>query len=284
MELPKFILMKKIKEYLEEDIGYGDITTNALIKGSGPNKKAQILTREEGIVAGTEEISILFDFLNVKNISKKNDGDEIQKNDVIIELEGPVKGILGGERTALNLLMRMSGIATATRKLVEQVQRINPAIRVACTRKTTPGFRYFEKKAVSVGMGDTHRFRLDDMILIKDNHLKLIPNIPKVIELVKQNVGFSKRVEIEVASAEQALVAAKAKVDIIMLDNFSIAEIQRTLELLKQNNLRNQVILEISGNITPENILNYVKLDIDVISLGYLTHSVKSLDLTLEIL
>ena len=283
MELPDFIIRKKIKDFLEEDLGFGDITTNTIIEGVGPDGKAQILTREDGVVAGLKEVSILFDFFHVKSRFKKEDGAKIKANDVLLELEGPIKGILKGERTALNLLMRMSGIATATYKLVEKVQKINSNVKIACTRKTTPGFRYFEKRAVQLGMGDTHRFGLDDMVLIKDNHLKINADIPNLIKSIRNKISFSKKIEIEVTSAEQAIVAAKAKVDILMLDNFTVSEVQKAIDLLKKNKLRSHLILEVSGNITPENILEYAELDVNVISMGYLTHSARSLDVTLDL-
>ncbi|NVM27578.1 MAG: carboxylating nicotinate-nucleotide diphosphorylase [Candidatus Helarchaeota archaeon] len=283
MELPDLILKKKIKDFLEEDIGFGDITTNTIIEGGGPNKKALILTRQDGIVAGLREVSVLFEIFHVKSHVKREDGAQIQANDVLVELDGPIKGILKGERTALNLLMRMSGIATATYQLVEKVRKVNPTIRIACTRKTTPGFRYFEKRAVQLGGGDTHRFCLDDMVLIKDNHLKLVSDIPKLIKQVRKKVSFSKKIEIEVTTAEQALEAAKEKVDIIMLDNFTVSDVKQAIDLLKQNDLRDHLLLEVSGNITPENISDFAKLDLDVISLGYLTHSIKALDVTLDL-
>jgi nicotinate-nucleotide pyrophosphorylase (carboxylating) len=283
MELPDHILRKKIKEFLEEDIGFGDITTNSIINGMGPSRKASIFARKDGIVAGVKEASILFEFFNVDTHIKKEDGAKVQANDIILELEGPVKGILAGERTALNILMRMSGIATTTFGIVEKVRRVNPSVKIACTRKTTPGFRYFEKKAVELGMGDTHRFRLDDMILIKDNHLKILSDISQIIKRVRESVSFSKKIEIEVTSVEQALEAAKAKVDILMLDNFIVSDVKRAIDALKENNLKKNVILEVSGNITPENILNYAKLEVDVISLGYLTHSIKALDISLDL-
>ena len=283
MELPDFIVKKKIKDYLEEDIGYGDITSNLIIEGKGPKGKGQILTREDGIVAGLREISILFELFHVKTSSKKKDGDKVHANDVLMEVEGSIKNILQGERTALNLLMRMSGIATATYKLIEKVREVNSNLKIACTRKTTPGFRYFEKRAVQLATGDTHRFRLDDMVLIKDNHLKLFSDIPELVKKVRNKLSFSKKIEIEVTSPDQALEAAKTQVDIIMLDNFPVSDIQKTLELLEQNNLRNHLILEVSGNITPDNILDFAKLNVDVISLGYLTHSARSLDVTLDL-
>jgi len=283
MELPDFIVKRKIKDFLEEDIGYGDITSNLIIEGRGPKGKAQILTREDGVVAGLREISILFEFFHVKTSSKKKDGEKIHANDVLMELEGFTKNILQGERTALNLLMRMSGIATATFKLVEKVKEVNSNLKIACTRKTTPGFRYFEKRAVQLATGDTHRFCLDDMVLIKDNHLKLFSDIPALVKKVRKNLSFSKKIEIEVTSPDQALEAAKTQVDIIMLDNFPVSDIQKTVELLEQNNLRDHLILEVSGNITPDNILDFAKLNVDVISLGYLTHSARSLDVTLDL-
>lgn len=282
MEVPDFIVKKKLRKFLEEDIGYGDITTNCILKGEGPNGTAQIITRQEGVVSGLKEAALLFEFFQVKAIPKTEDGTKIQKKEVIMELEGPVRGILACERTALNLLMRMSGIATATNKIIKKVRAVNSKVRIACTRKTTPGFRYFEKKAVESGGGDSHRYRLDDMVLIKDNHLKINSNITDVINTVRAAVSFSKKIEIEVTSTEQALEAAEAQVDILMLDNFKPPEIQSTLDLLDQNNLRN-IILEVSGNITQENILEYAKLDIDIISMGALTHSAPALDLTLDL-
>jgi len=282
MEVPDFILKKKLRKFLEEDIGYGDITTNCILKGNSPNGAAQIITRQDGIVSGLKEATILFALYQVKAIPKKEDGTKIQKKEVLMEIEGPVKGILACERTALNLLMRMSGIATATNKIIKKVREVNPKVRIACTRKTTPGFRYFEKKAVESGGGDPHRNRLDDMVLIKDNHLKINSNITEVIDTVRKSVSFSKKIEIEVTSAEQALEAAKCNVDILMLDNFKPPEIQRTVNLLEENNLRN-LILEVSGNITQENILEYAKLDIDIISMGALTHSAPALDITLDL-
>lgn len=284
MELPDFIIKKQIKDFLEEDFGFGDITTNLIIEGPGPRGKAKIFSREEGVVAGLNEVSIVFDFFHVKVQQKKEDGNKIQANEELVGLEGPLKGILGGERTALNLLMRMSGIATVTKQLVEKVHNVNPSIKVACTRKTTPGFRYFEKRAVQLGMGDTHRYNLGDMVLIKDNHLKIMPDISKLIELVRKKLSFCKKIEIEVSSIDQALEAAKAKADILMLDNFTSSNIRKTIDVLNEQDLRNKIVLEVSGNITPNNILEYAKLDVDVISLGYLTHSVKSLDVTLDLL
>ncbi|TFG05854.1 MAG: carboxylating nicotinate-nucleotide diphosphorylase [Promethearchaeota archaeon] len=284
MELPDFIVRKKIKEFIEEDLGFGDITTRSITNSIDSPRKAKIITREDGIVAGLQEASILFDFLKVKSTLTKADGSFIRASDTLMELSGAIGGILQGERTALNLLMRMSGIATATNAIVKQVQKINSRVRVACTRKTTPGLRYFEKRAVSLGGGDSHRNRLDDMVLIKDNHLKIVPDISEVVKRVRERVSFTKKIEIEVTTIEQALEAATEKVDIIMLDNFSISEAQKVVDLLTQNNLRKLVLLEISGNITPKNISEYAKLDVDIISLGYLTHSAKALDLTLDLL
>jgi nicotinate-nucleotide pyrophosphorylase (carboxylating) len=283
MEISDAILRKKLKKFLEEDIGYGDITTNSIIEGIGPNGTAKIFTRQEGIISGLKEAALLFEFFNVNASPKQEEGAKVQKNDILMELEGPIKGILTCERTALNLLMRMSGIATTTYKVIKKVREVNVNVRIACTRKTTPGFRYFEKKAVYSAGGDPHRYRLDDMVLIKDNHLKNNPNIQEIISTVRKRVSFSKKIEIEVTTAEQALEAAKAKVDILMLDNFKPLQVQKTIELLKKNNLRN-VTLEISGNITSENILEYAKLEIDVISMGALTHSAPALDITLDLL
>lgn len=272
---------KKLLEFLEEDLGFGDITTNALVPEE-TLAEASIISKRDGIIAGIYEAGIIFKLSNVDFKPLVKDGDRVTQGQIIVELIGPARNILMVERVVLNIMMRMSGIATETSKLVDMAKKVNPKLRIACTRKTTPGFGYFEKKAVTLGGGDIHRFGLDDMVLIKDNHLSIVGNVTEAVKLARSKCSFSKKIEIEVENADQALEAAKAGADIIMCDNMSPEEAKKTLELLEKNGLRDKVLIELSGGITPENIEKYMTLNVNVISLGYIVHSIKALDLSLD--
>lgn len=272
---------ERLLEFLKEDLGFEDITTNALV----PEKttaRARIICKGEGVIAGVQEACVIFRLLNIEFKPLVRDGDRVRKGQTVMELSGSARAILSAERTVLNIMMRMSGIATETSKLVEATKKVNPKIRIACTRKTTPGFRYFEKKAVALGGGDTHRFRLDDMILIKDNHLSIIGGVREAVKQARLKTSFSKKIEVEVENAEQALEAALAGADIIMFDNMPPEEAKKTLELLEERGLREKVLIELSGGITPENIKKYSALNVDIISMGYITHSARALDLSLD--
>ena len=266
-------------QFIEEDAPFGDVTSEAVIPEE-LNAKAVIIAKGEGIIAGVEEAKALFEHFGVKVDVKKRDGEEVRKGDTILELEGNARAILLVERTALNVMGRMSGIATEVRKLVEKVKAVNPKVRVAGTRKTL--LRLIDKRAILIGGGEPHRFSLSDAVLIKDNHLALVP----LEEAIRRAKAFSayKVVEVEVETLEDALKAAKAGADVVMLDNMKPEEIAEVLEALKREGLRERVKIEVSGGITPENIAEYAGLDIDVISLGYLTHSVKNFDVSLEII
>ena len=264
-----------IKYMLREDEGFGDITSNALI----PENKifyAKLITKDDGILAGIEIIKEMFLEYGIEIISSKKDGDEIAKGDVLLELEGNARKILLLERTALNLLMRMSGVATITNRIVNKVHDVNPKIRVAGTRKTAPALQKFDKLAISIGGGDTHRNALDDMVLIKDNHIAVVGSVKEAIQLAKENISFSKKIEIEVESTEDAIIACENGADIVMFDNMSPQEAQDTLNALEE------VLIEISGGITEDNILDYAPLDVDIISLGSLTHQASSLNFSLD--
>ncbi len=277
------LLERKMLEFLEEDLGGGDITTNALI----PEEiiaEARIISKREGIIAGVEEAGIIYKLLNVDFKPLVKDGERVAKGQTVAELKGSAKSILLGERTALNIMMRMSGIATETSKIVDLAKTINPKLRIACTRKTTPGFRYFEKKAVALGGGDTHRFRLDDMVLIKDNHLYIIGDVRRAVSQARLRSSFTKKIEVEVVDADQAFEAADAGADIIMFDNMSPEEIKKALEILEKRGLREKVLIELSGGITPENVEKYMALDVDIISMGYIIHSIRALDLSLDLI
>jgi len=276
-------LRDKLREMLMEDIGFGDITTSALI-ADHITVKACIIADEAGIIAGLEEANLLFKELGVEVKRSLKDGDKVTSGSVIMKLQGPAKSILMGERVALNLLMRMSGIATMTSKTVEKARAVNSKIIVASTRKTMPLLRIFDKKAIKIGGGDTHRWRLDDCVLIKDNHLVLVRDVEQAVRRAKKAASFSKKIEIEVQSPEDAVKAVRAGADIVMLDNMSSKSISGTIKRLSDEGLRDKILIEASGGITLENIEEYAKTGVDIISMGCLTHSVKALDLKLKIL
>jgi nicotinate-nucleotide pyrophosphorylase (carboxylating) len=282
MFMPHKILEEKLKKILIEDIGQGDVTSAAIIP-SGLKVEAAVIAKEKGVAAGIEEIVILADSLGLVVKTIVTDGKEVQKGQVIMKIFGDAQTILSAERTMLNLLSRMSGIATITRRLAEKMKQANPKAKIAATRKTAPGLLYFDKKAVLIGGGDPHRLHLDDMILVKDNHIAIAGSVERAVKKAKESASFNKRVEIEVTSVTDALKAAEAGVDIIMLDNFSPKQIRETVAALKKAGFFRKVLLEVSGGITAENLLEFVSTQINVISLGELTHSAKALDISLEI-
>ncbi|MGQ9506254.1 MAG: carboxylating nicotinate-nucleotide diphosphorylase [Candidatus Bathycorpusculaceae bacterium] len=282
MFIPRRILEEKLRKMLAEDIGQGDITT-ALIIPSETKTEAEIIAKEAGVVAGIEETKILFESLEIKFEALVRDGEKIKPKQVLMKIFGDAQTILSAERTILNILSRMSGIATTTRKLVEKLEKEKLKTKVACTRKTAPGLLYFDKKAVLVGGGDTHRLHLDDMVLIKDNHIKIVGNIEKAVKKAKEKASLSKKVEVEVTNVNDALTAAKAGADIVMLDNFSPKQTEEVVKLLKKASLFGKVLLEASGGITTENIIEYALTEVDIVSLGEITHSSKALDISLEI-
>ncbi|MGF7118076.1 carboxylating nicotinate-nucleotide diphosphorylase [Methanobacterium oryzae] len=271
-----------LKQMIYEDIGFEDITTNALIP-EGIEAQGKIITKEKGVIAGIDTVNCLLDEFGVRKSFNKKDGDKLEINDIIMEIEGDARVILSLERTILNFLMRMSGIATLTYNTLQQIRVVNKNVILACTRKTTPGLQIFEKNAVKIGGGDTHRFRLDDCVLIKDNHIEIVGNVKEALIRAKQNVSFTKKVEIEVETLEDTIHASKNGADIILLDNMGPDKIKEVLSSLEAINLRNNVLIEASGGINPENIIDYAKTSVDIISAGYLTHSAKALDLSLEI-
>ena len=275
-------IMKDIIEYmLKEDCGFGDITSNALI----PEDKiftGRLISKETGILAGINIIKDLFLDYDIEIISSMSDGDKIKKGDLLLEIKGNARKILLLERTALNLLMRMSGVATATNRVVSKVVEVNPNLRIAGTRKTSPAIAKFDKLAISIGGGDTHRFALDDMVLIKDNHIAVVGSVKKALSLAKANVSFSKKIEIEVETLEDAIIACENGADIVMLDNMDPSQIKITLNALVDKNLRDNVLIEVSGGITEDNILDYASCDVDIISLGSLTHATRSLNFSLD--
>lgn len=275
--------LEDLYRILDQDIGFEDITTQALIP-PGLIIKARIISKQEGVVAGLDLISSFFKEFEIEILDKKDDGANIKVGETLLEIEGDAQTILSLERTILNLLMRMSGVATTTSKMVHEVKKINPEIILAGTRKTTPGLQFWEKEAVRLGGADTHRYRLDDAVLIKDNHLALVGDVAVAIRKAKKYASFTKKIEIEVENLEDALKAAEAGADIIMLDNMDVKEIEKVLKSLKSRNLRDKVIVEVSGGINQDNVVKYAETNVDVISSGYIVHSAESLDLSLDII
>lgn len=276
------IMRQDLARLVYEDIGFEDLTTQALIPPS-MIIRGRIVAQEEGVVAGLELASSIFREFSIQTSLKKQDGDWVAPWEVLMEVEGEARSILSVERTALNLLMRMSGIATLTHRIIEMVREVNPTVIIAGTRKTTPGLQFFEKDAIRVGGGDTHRYRLDDAVLIKDNHLALVGSVTEAVERARKHASFTKKIEVEADTLDQALQAAQAGADIVLLDNMSPDQIRTVLSLLKDGGLRDKVLVEASGGINPDNIMAYAKLEVDIISTGYITHSARSLNLNLEL-
>lgn len=274
-----------ILRFLVEDIGSGDITSSSIV----PTNKivnAVILCNDlnEAVTCGLHDAEVVFELCNCEAHPLMNDGSIVRKGDAVMQIRGDARSVLKAERTALNLIMRMSGIATITREFVNLTHKYYPEVKIAGTRKTAPGLRYFDKKAISIGGGYSHRMRLDDMVLIKDNHLAAAESIERTIQTAKDNVGSAIRIECEVKSIEEAVRAAKAGVDVVMLDNFSPSEAERGVRAIRELHSCDEVEIELSGGINLGNVINYAKAKPNIISVGYLTHSSKAIDYSLSIL
>ncbi len=265
------------ERFLEEDIGFGDITSELLL--GDEEILGTIFAKEECVLAGMDEIAEMFGHHGIKCTRFASDGDRIKTGDNILEVKGRARDVLKLERTALNILGHMSGIATKASAFVERARKENPEIIVAVTRKTTPGLRNMDKKAAMLGGADTHRLRLDDHILIKDNHIAVVGSVAEAVRRAKK-ASFVRKIEIEVESLEDALSAAEAGADIIMLDNMGPENARRAYEKIKSK--YPQVLVEISGGINEDNIASYAKCA-DIISSGSITHSARSIDFSMEV-
>ena len=266
--------MEDIRRFLEEDIGKGDITSEAVL--SDEEAKAWIYPRRRCVLAGLEEAEAVFRALGLRTRRLAAEGKWARAKSPVLTVQGRAIDVLKGERLALNFLMRMSGIATETAKIIERCARRRRGALVAATRKTVPGFRKYDKKAVKIGGGWPHRMGLGDGVLIKDNHLKLVP----VAEAVRRAKRTGKIVEGETADLRGAREAAEAGADIVMLDNMDLEHAREVTRKLRASypGLR----IEVSGGITPENAHRYAKFA-DIVSLGSLTHSAKAADFTMDI-
>lgn len=273
------MLIREIESFIEEDLGYDDVSCT--IVPDMPSK-AIIFTKEDCTVAGIDEAMSIFYYFGIQTETDFKDGDRLSKGDIIFRLRGGAVSILRAERVSLNFLGHLSGIATLTRACVDIVRKHSETTRVACTRKTTPGIRKFEKLAVAAAGGDTHRFNLSDAVMIKDNHIKLM-GMEAAIKAAKKT-SFTRKIEVEVESAQDAVLAAGLGADIIMLDNMQPEAVKETLKILKEKGLRNSVIVEASGGISQSNLEAYAKTGVDVISMGSLIHKSSWIDVSLEMI
>ena len=269
------IVDKIIKNALEEDIPYGDITASSIVT-KGSKAKASLIAKEDGIICGLPVFERVFTILGeVTFTSSVLEGSKINNGDIIGEVEGNALNILMGERVALNLLQKMSGIATLTNKYVVKLQDLNT--KILDTRKTTANLRILEKYAVKIGGGNNHRFSLSDGILIKDNHIGYAGSIKEAIRLTKEKSSFIRKIEVETESKEDVIEALEAGADIIMLDNMSPSQVAEMVKLID-----GRALTECSGNITLDTVRNYALSGVDFISSGELTHSVKAFDISLK--
>ncbi len=277
-----------LEAFLEEDLGRGDITSEAVVD-TGRRAHARVVAHQEGVVAGIEEARALCDIAGVEATKAVRDGVDIEPGNEVLALQGAARGILGVERTLLNLLSHMSGIATLTRAVVavadraaEQNGGTQDTPRIAATRKTLPGLRRFQKRAVVIGGADRHRFDLSEAVLIKENHLAFAADTPTAIEDARQAVGEAS-IEVEVETLDEALIAARAGADILLLDNMSPSTIEGVCAALVAAELRDGVMLEASGGITIDNVGDYARLPIDLISTSAITTAAPPLDFSLDI-
>lgn len=275
--MQNIVLEDLIDRVLKEDIGTGDVTTNSIVPPDYTTI-GFIHAKEPGVVAGLPVAGAVFRRLS-PHISfqiRVREGERVQAGQLLARVEGEARAILSGERVALNLLQRMSGIATYTARLVELIREFKA--KIVDTRKTTPGLRILEKYAVRVGGALNHRFGLYDAVLIKDNHIKVAGSITRAVELARANIPHTMKVEVEVEDLTGVEEALAAGADIIMLDNMDIPTMTRAVELAT-----GRAYLEASGRINEQNIVEVARTGVDFISLGALTHSARSLDISLDV-
>ena len=267
---------KLIKMALAEDITGEDVSTNAIIKTCVPGS-VQLICKQKGVICGLGVFERTFKLLDAATevTFAVADGDEVEAGQLLGEVRGDIRVLLSGERTALNFLQRMSGIATYTRSVVQLLE--GSKTKLLDTRKTTPNMRIFEKYAVRVGGGCNHRYNLSDGVLLKDNHIGAAGGIKKAVEMAREYAPFVRRIEVEVESIEMCMEAVDAGADIIMLDNMSVAEMKEAVRLIG-----GRALTECSGNVTRENIKNIIDTGVDFVSSGALTHSAPILDLSLK--
>ena len=273
------MLSSELERFINEDLGEWDDSSTIV-----PNVEisAMVIAEENCVIAGLFEACQILRYMDLEAEPLYNDGDCVSPGESVLSIKGNARLILQMERLVLNFLARMSGISTLTREFMNRLESISCNVRIACTRKTTPGFRLYEKKAVFLGGGDPHRFNLSGAVLIKDNHIKIL-GIAECLRRAKLQASFTKKIEVEVESYDQMLIAAELGADIIMFDNMKPSEIKRAIEVLIEEGIRKRLILEASGGINLENVMDYAATGVDVISLGFLTKNARWIDLKMEI-
>lgn len=264
-------------EALNEDIGAGDLTTETLVPEEHKSK-GTLIAKQPGVIAGLMVVEEVFRLLDPEVTFQRfiKDGDKVEKGTSLLEIEGKTRAILTGERVALNLIQRLSGIATLTRQVVDQLAGLS--CQVLDTRKTTPGLRQLEKYAVRTGGGTNHRFGLSHGVMLKDNHLAYAGSMQEAVRLVRERVGHMVQIEVEVDTLEQLEEALSLPIDAILLDNMDVKTLRQAVEMID-----GRIWTEASGGITPENVRSIAETGVNAVSLGWLTHSAKSLDISLDL-
>ncbi len=275
--LTQFYVDNIIKDAIQEDINYIDVSSDFLFK---PDERSDafFVAKDEGVLCGVDVALRVFELLDDSFVAEKlmNDGDAVKKGDIIAWLHGKTTFLLKGERTALNLLQHMSGIATATARAIKLVE--GTRVKITDTRKTLPTLRALQKYAVTCGGGKNHRFNLSDGVMLKDNHIDAAGGIRSAVRTVRANMGHMIKVEIEARTLDEVREALSSGADIIMLDNMSITDMATAVTLVK-----GKALLEASGNITEQTIRPVAQTGVDIISMGALTHSVKALDISMKV-
>ncbi len=272
----KSVIRNDVIHWLEEDIKSWD---NSSILVDSKDVTASIVAKQNGMISGTMVASIIFEMNEISVDFIVEEGSIVNKGDVICKISGKSNNILQVERTCLNIFSHMSGISTLTYSSIDKIRGINPDLMIAATRKTLPGLRRYQKWAVFIAGGDTHRMSLSSMIMMKENHLVNFSSITEAIQSAKKKSSFSLKIEVEVRNDDEAIEATNAGADIIMLDNYTPAMIENILPKLRSVN--SKVLIEASGNINENTIVSYAKSGVDIISMGKLTHSSNVFDMSL---
>jgi nicotinate-nucleotide pyrophosphorylase (carboxylating) len=273
----------RISSYLEEDFGSGDITSEVLVPRDF-NAEAEVWCKETTgsvVICGLEEACMALEICGCSTKKLVEDGSIVTNNQQVLAVKGDARAILKAERTALNMLMRMSGVATESRKYCALLKKLGVDTQITATRKTSPGMRIFDKKAVMIGGGYPHRMGLHDMILIKDNHIEIVGDASDCVNKARRQVGKKREIECEVRSEDELISVVLAGADIVMLDNFSVENARHAMFKLRESGLRNHVKVEISGGINESNFQDFAQLNPDFLSVGSMTHSTKAVDFSL---
>ena len=280
MELEPGIIYAYASDFLKEDFGRGDVTTQCVVR-SGVRARGQFLAKQDMVLCGLEFAEAVFGVLDsaIALESHAYDGQSINAGTRFARIEAPAGVLLAGERTALNLLQHMSGVATLTRAFVDRIH--GTGARIIDTRKTTPGLRLIEKYAVSAGGGSNHRFGLDDGILIKDNHIALAGGIKRAVELARHSAPHLLKLEVEASTLAQVRESLEARADIIMLDNMQTADLAAAVRLIREQ--APDTIIEASGNVTLDNVREVAETGVNLISVGAITHSAGAMDISMKV-